>query len=81
MDFESSPVYKLQIDARNPEPLMPGLKYDARSTAFVTVPVTDVDEVPEFSQDVLEVTVPENITKGSVLLSVEAKDPEGKEIR
>ncbi|KAG7242032.1 hypothetical protein INR49_024077 [Caranx melampygus] len=27
MDFESSPVYKLQIDARNPEPLMPGLHF------------------------------------------------------
>lgn len=60
---------------------MPGLKYDDKSTAFVSVSVTDVNEVPEFSQDVLEVTVPENITKGSVLLSVEAKDPEGKEIR
>lgn len=81
MDFEASPTYKLKIDARNPEPLMKGLEYGAESTAFVSVSVTDVDEVPEFDLDILEVTVPENTTKGSVLLTVEAKDPEGKEIR
>ncbi|XP_045901580.1 cadherin-17 [Micropterus dolomieu] len=80
LDFESSPTRKLQIDARNPEPLMEGLKYGSESTTFVTVSLTDVDEAPEFSMDILDVTVPENITKGSVLLMVEAKDPEGKEI-
>ncbi|XP_068179858.1 cadherin-17 [Antennarius striatus] len=80
LDFESAPTYKLQIDARNPEPLMKGLEYGRESTAFVSVSVTDVDEAPEFSMDVLDVTVPENTTKGSVLLTVEAKDPEGKEI-
>ncbi|CAJ1062189.1 cadherin-17 [Xyrichtys novacula] len=80
LDFETSPTYKLQIDARNPEPLMKGLEYGAESTTFVSVSVTDVDEAPEFSLDILDVTVPENTTKGSVLLTVEAKDPEGKEI-
>ncbi|XP_028281315.1 cadherin-17 [Parambassis ranga] len=80
LDFESFPTYKLQIDARNPEPLMKGLEYGSDSTAFVSVSVTNVDEAPEFSLDILDVTVPENTTKGSVLLTVEAKDPEGKEI-
>ncbi|XP_034553892.1 cadherin-17 [Notolabrus celidotus] len=80
LDFEASPTYNLQIDARNPEPLMKGLEYGAESTAFVSVSVTDVDEVPEFSLDILDLTVPENTTKGSVLLTVEAKDPEGKAI-
>ncbi|XP_060937243.1 cadherin-17 [Limanda limanda] len=80
LDFEASPTYRLQIDARNPEPLMTGLEYGVESTTFVTVSVTDVDEAPEFSLDILDVTVPENTTKGSVLLNVEAKDPEGKEI-
>ncbi|XP_044213889.1 cadherin-17 [Thunnus albacares] len=80
LDFESTPTYKLQIDARNPEPLMKGLKYGRESTAFVSVSVNDVDEAPEFSLDILQVTVPENTTKGTVLLTVEAKDPEGKEI-
>ncbi|XP_041648545.1 cadherin-17 [Cheilinus undulatus] len=80
LDFEASSTYKLQIDARNPEPLMTGLEYGAESTAIVEVSVTDVDEAPEFSLDILDVTVPENTTKGSVLLTVEAKDPEGKDI-
>lgn len=80
LDFEFSPTYELQIDARNPEPLMDGLEYGNESTTFVSVSITDVDEVPEFSMDILDVTVPENTTKGSVLLTVEAKDPEGKEI-
>ncbi|XP_060906554.1 cadherin-17 [Labrus mixtus] len=80
LDFEASPVFNLQIDARNPEPLMKGLEYGAESTAFVSVSLTDVDEAPEFSMDILDVTVPENTTKGSVLLTVEAKDPEGKDI-
>uniref|UniRef100_A0A3Q1GEG2 Cadherin 17, LI cadherin (liver-intestine) n=1 Tax=Acanthochromis polyacanthus TaxID=80966 RepID=A0A3Q1GEG2_9TELE len=80
LDFESSTIYNLKIDARNPEPLMKGLEYGSESTAYVSISITDVDEVPEFSLDVLDVTVPENTTKGSVLLKVEAKDPEGKEI-
>nr|XP_046254566.1 cadherin-17 [Scatophagus argus] len=80
LDFESSSTYKLQIDARNPEPLVTGLSYGSESTTFVSVSVTDVDEAPEFSMDILHVTVPENTTKGSVLLTVEAKDPEGKDI-
>ncbi|KAM6909589.1 cadherin-17 [Xenentodon cancila] len=80
LDFESSPTYNLQIDARNPEPLMKGLEYGNESTAIVSVTVTDVDEAPEFSLDILDVVVAEDVTKQSVLLKVEAKDPEGKEI-
>lgn len=60
---------------------MKGLEYGSESTAVFSISVTDIDEVPEFSSDVLEVTVPENTTKGSVLLTVEAKDPEGKDIK
>lgn len=60
---------------------MTGLVYGSESTAVFTISVTDIDEVPEFSSDILEVTVPENTTKGSVLLTVEAKDPEGKDIK
>lgn len=59
---------------------MHGLEYGSESTAFLIVYVTNVDEAPEFSLDRQDVTVPENFTKGSVLLTVEAKDPEGKEI-
>lgn len=60
---------------------MKGLEYGDESSAFVSVFVSDVDEVPEFSLDILAVAVLENITEGSALLTVEAKDPEGKEIR
>lgn len=60
---------------------MTGLRYGSDSSAFVSVSLTDVDEAPKFSLDILDVAVPENITQGSVLLTVEAKDPEGKEIR
>uniref|UniRef100_A0A673B2G8 Cadherin domain-containing protein n=1 Tax=Sphaeramia orbicularis TaxID=375764 RepID=A0A673B2G8_9TELE len=81
LDFESSSTYRLKIDARNPEPLMKGLEYGSDSSTFVSVSVTDVDEAPEFNLDNMEVTVPENTTKGATLLKVEAKDPEGKEIR
>ncbi|KAM4735247.1 cadherin-17 [Anableps anableps] len=80
LDFESHPTYNLQIDARNTEPLMNGLEYGSASTATLTVSVTDVDEAPEFSLDTLDVSVPENFTKGSVLVAIDAKDPEGKEI-
>uniref|UniRef100_A0A671UKS6 Cadherin 17, LI cadherin (liver-intestine) n=1 Tax=Sparus aurata TaxID=8175 RepID=A0A671UKS6_SPAAU len=80
LDFETASTYDLKIDARNPEPLMTGLVYGSESTAVFSISVTDIDEVPEFSSDILEVTVPENTTKGSVLLTVEAKDPEGKDI-
>lgn len=59
---------------------MKGLEYGSESSAFVSVSLTDIDEAPEFSVDIMEVTVPENTTKGSVLLTMEAKDPEGKEI-
>ncbi|KAM6967481.1 cadherin-17 [Aplochiton taeniatus] len=80
LDFESSSFYQLRIDARNPEPLMAGLDYGIESSASVSVSVKDVDEAPEFSLDILDVTVPENTSVGATLLTVEAKDPEGKEI-
>lgn len=80
LDFETSPTFNLQIDARNPEPLLKGLEYGRESTASVFLTITDVDEVPEFSLDILDVTVPENVTIGSVLITVEANDPEGKDI-
>lgn len=59
---------------------MKGLEYDSDSTAFVSVSLTDVDEPPEFHIDIKELAVLENTTVGSVLLTVEAADPEGNEI-
>uniref|UniRef100_A0AAV2MD77 Cadherin domain-containing protein n=1 Tax=Knipowitschia caucasica TaxID=637954 RepID=A0AAV2MD77_KNICA len=80
LDFETSSSYKLKIDARNPEPLKKGLEYSSDSSTLVQLSVSDVDEAPEFSLDILDVTVYEDQPKGTVLLKVEAKDPEGKDI-
>lgn len=60
---------------------MKGLEYGKVSTAFLSVKVTDVDEPPQFDVDIPELSVLENATTGSVLVKVEATDPEGKEIR
>lgn len=59
---------------------MKGLEYGSDSTAFVSVSVTDVDEPPKFYTNIKELTVLENTTQGSVLLTLEAADPEGNEI-
>ncbi|KAK0144295.1 Cadherin-17 [Merluccius polli] len=80
LDFEASPTYTLQIDARNPEALMAGLDYDSKSSTSVFISVTDVDENPEFSSSVLSLSVPEDLPLGDVLFHAEAKDPEGKDI-
>lgn len=60
---------------------MKGLEYGEESTTFVSVQVTDVDESPQFLTEIQEVSVPEDAVPGSVLLKVEAKDPEQQEIR
>ncbi|XP_054904062.1 cadherin-17 [Poeciliopsis prolifica] len=80
LDFESHSTFDLQIDARNSEPLRTGVEYTSKSTATLTVSVNDVDEAPKFMMDSMDVVVPENFTKGSVLLKINAKDPEGEEI-
>ncbi|KAG5271851.1 hypothetical protein AALO_G00184830 [Alosa alosa] len=80
LDFEEHPTYTLQIHARNPEPLVKGMDYGAESTAVVTVDVDNVDEAPVFEQELLRVTVPENLTVGATVLDIKAHDPEGKEI-
>lgn len=80
LNYETASSYKLQIDARNPEPLVSGLEYGAESSAVVSVAISDVDEAPVFDMDILDVTVPEDTKEGATLLKIDAKDPEGKEI-
>ncbi|XP_014862605.1 PREDICTED: cadherin-17 [Poecilia mexicana] len=80
LDFESHSTFDLQIDARNTEPLKRGVEYTSKSTTTLTVTVNNVDEAPEITMDSVDVAVPENFTKGSVLLKVNAQDPEGEEI-
>ncbi|XP_072548127.1 cadherin-17 [Salminus brasiliensis] len=80
LDYEVQSTYQLQIDARNPEPLIKGVQYNESSTAVVVIELVDVDEPPVFTVDILNINVPENLTVGTVLLTADAKDPEGKKI-
>lgn len=81
LDYELQSVFNLQIDARNPEPLIKGVEYNENATTFVVIQLVDVDEPPEFEVETLNVNVPENITVGTVIMTAEAKDPEGKTIK
>ncbi|XP_030641250.1 cadherin-17 [Chanos chanos] len=81
LDYEEQHSYKLQIDARNPEPLVKGVEYDAQSTTVVVIDLVNIDEPPEFTMDSMEINVPENFTKGATILKIDAKDPEGQEIK
>uniref|UniRef100_A0A8C1YI84 Cadherin 17, LI cadherin (liver-intestine) n=1 Tax=Cyprinus carpio TaxID=7962 RepID=A0A8C1YI84_CYPCA len=81
LDYELQNIFNLQIDARNPEPLIAGLEYNENATTFVVIQLVDVDEPPEFEVDTLNVNVPENITVGTIIMIAEAKDPEGKTIK
>ncbi|XP_041708069.1 cadherin-17-like [Coregonus clupeaformis] len=80
LNYEAASSYMLQIDARNPEPLVKGLEYGAESSAVVSLAISDVDEAPVFAMDILDVAVPEDTKAGATLLKINAKDPEGKEI-
>ncbi|RXN00145.1 Cadherin-17 [Acipenser ruthenus] len=81
LDFETMPVYKLRIDARNPEPLVPGVVYNASSTAYLNISVIDVNEAPVFGSIEYQAMVKENIPVGNTILKVDAIDPEGSSIR
>lgn len=81
LDYELQSVFNLQIDARNPEPLIKGVEYNESATTFVVIQLVDVDEPPEFEVETVNVNVPENITVGTVIMTAEAKDPEGKTIK
>ncbi|XP_052003519.1 cadherin-17-like [Xyrauchen texanus] len=81
LDYEVQSSYKLQIDARNPEPLIKDVEYDDRATAVVVIQLVDVDEPPEFEVESLNVNVPENLTIGTVIMTAAARDPEGKALK
>lgn len=80
MDYEAQSTYKLQIDARNPEPLIPGVQYDNRSSTVVVIELIDVDEPPVLNLDTVIVNIPENVTVGTTIVTADAKDPEGHKI-
>ncbi|XP_048385578.1 cadherin-17 [Stegostoma tigrinum] len=81
LNFEESSFYKLKINATNPEPLVEGVEYNSSSFTFLIVNVTDTDEPPQFLESSYRTWILENASRGDTLLKVEAKDPEGGEVR
>uniref|UniRef100_A0ABM5GC50 Cadherin-17 n=1 Tax=Pogona vitticeps TaxID=103695 RepID=A0ABM5GC50_9SAUR len=81
LDFETTPVYDLVINATNPEPLVAGIQYNSSSLTYLKVIVTDVDEPPVFLQPVYTVDKHENVTVGTFITTAGAYDPEGAQVR
>ncbi|KAM6171087.1 cadherin-17 isoform 4-T4 [Erethizon dorsatum] len=81
LDFETAAISKIVVHAENPEPLVSGVTYNASSFATFTLFVTDVNEVPLFSQHVFQAEVAEDVAVGTKVGNVTARDPEGLDIR
>ncbi|XP_074941502.1 cadherin-17 [Phalacrocorax aristotelis] len=81
LDFEAAPVYNLVINATNPEPLVPDVQYNSSSLTLFKVFVTNVDEPPVFHKTVYRGEVPEDIPVNTLVMTVEAYDPEGAAVR
>ncbi|NXA76575.1 CAD17 protein, partial [Thryothorus ludovicianus] len=81
LDFETMPEYNLVINATNPEPLVPGVQYNSSSFTTFKVFVTNVDEPPVFLKPVYKTEVSEDIPVNTLVMTVEAYDPEGDSVR
>ncbi|NWT65852.1 CAD17 protein, partial [Prunella himalayana] len=81
LDFETMPEYNLVINATNPEPLVEGVTYNSSSLAALKVFVTNVDEPPVFRKPVYKTQVSEDIPVDTLVMTVEAYDPEGDSVR
>ncbi|NWU24720.1 CAD17 protein, partial [Dyaphorophyia castanea] len=81
LDFETMPVYNLVINATNPEPLVPSVQYNSSSLTMFKVFVTNVDEPPVFLKPVYKTEVSEDIPVNTLIMTVEAYDPEGDSVR
>ncbi|XP_053256110.1 cadherin-13 [Podarcis raffonei] len=76
LDCEISAFHTLLIKVENEDPLVPDIAYDTSSTATVQITVLDVNEAPVFHPDPMTITKQENIPTGSVVLTVNATDPD-----
>lgn len=81
LDFETMPVYDLVINATNPEPLVEGVTYNSSSLTKLKVSVTNVDEPPAFQKPFYKAEVSEDIPVNTLVMTVEAYDPEGDSVR
>ncbi|NXD13837.1 CAD13 protein, partial [Nothocercus nigrocapillus] len=76
LDYEISAFHTLLIKVENEDPLIPDIAYGPSSTATVQITVEDVNEGPVFHPNPMTVTKRENIPVGSVVLTVNATDPD-----
>ncbi|XP_010004505.1 PREDICTED: cadherin-13 [Chaetura pelagica] len=76
LDYEISAFHTLLIKVENEDPLIPDIAYGPSSTATVQITVEDVNEGPVFHPNPMTVTKQENIPAGSVVLTVNATDPD-----
>ncbi|XP_074140839.1 cadherin-13-like [Sminthopsis crassicaudata] len=76
LDYEISAFHTLLIKVENEDPLVPDVAYGPSSTATVQITVSDVNEGPVFHPDPMTVTKREDISIGSMLLTVNATDPD-----
>lgn len=74
-------MYNLVINATNPEPLVSGVQYNSSSLALFKVFVTDVDEPPIFHETFYKGEVSEDVPVNTLVMTVEAYDPEGDTVR
>ncbi|NXV68662.1 CAD17 protein, partial [Molothrus ater] len=81
LDFETRPLYNLVINATNPEPLVEGVEYNASSLTMLKLAVTNVDEPPAFQKPFYKAEVSEDIPVNTLVMTVEAYDPEGDSVR
>ncbi|XP_066034817.1 cadherin-17 [Chamaea fasciata] len=81
LDFETMPVYNLVINATNPEPLVSNVQYNSSSLTTFKIFVTNVDEPPVFLNPVYRTEVSEDIPVNTLVMTVEAYDPEGDSVR
>lgn len=81
LDYETVELHTLLIRVENEDPLVPDVGYGPSSTATVRVTVEGINEGPVFFPDPLIVTRMENIPVGSFVASLNATDPDIREIQ
>uniref|UniRef100_A0A8C0TDC4 Cadherin-17 n=1 Tax=Canis lupus familiaris TaxID=9615 RepID=A0A8C0TDC4_CANLF len=80
LDFETVAVHNLVFQAENPEPLVHGVNYNSSSSATFKLIVTNVNEAPQFTQNIYQAKVREDVAIGTKVGNVTAKDPENLDI-
>ncbi|XP_043843747.1 cadherin-16 [Dromiciops gliroides] len=80
LDYTSAPSYELVIMAKNLAELV-GSEVGPPVTATVTVLVEEPMWPPVLSQESYEVTIPDSIPPGTILLTIEPEDPQSPPLR